>query len=77
MSYHLFSKKDTVARKIHRCVWCGETIAPGSTYRYEVSVYDGTFQNHHWHPECDDDAGSDGGDFEFIPHDNERPVMTA
>lgn len=81
MSYRLLRDSWPVARKAHRCIWCGQTISVGERYRNEYSVYDGAFQNHHWHSECDADAReyfSDGdGDDEFIPYSAERPVVTA
>lgn len=50
--YRLLDQSDPVARKAHRCIWCGERIDVGETYRREKSVYYGHMQNHAWHPEC-------------------------
>jgi hypothetical protein len=77
VSYTLLSESTPVARKAHRCIWCGERIAVGERYTHERSIYDGEFQNHHWHPECRADANADwlaGGDQEFTPYSAPRPV---
>lgn len=77
MSYTLLSESFPVARKQHRCIWCGEAILPGEKYRSERSVFEGDMQNHKWHLECDEAATaewSEGADAEFSPHDNERPA---
>ena len=76
MSFHLFSSDGRKARKQHRCIWCGQAISPGDTYVDERSVYDGSFQNHRWHPECKEYANEDmldGGDCEFLAWSNDRP----
>lgn len=76
--YTLLGETFPVARKRHRCIWCGESILPGEKYRRERSVYDGSMQDHKWHVECDaafvEDL-NDGGDQEFIPYSAERPVV--
>ena len=75
MGYTLLSEAFPVARKQHRCIWCGEHIEPGEKYRAERSVFDGSMQNHHWHLECDE-ASTDHfltNGPEFEPHENERP----
>jgi hypothetical protein len=74
--YQLFSLTDRKAAKAHRCIWCGEAIAVGERYQDERSVYDGEFQHHKWHPECQADAQEDwrqGGDAEFMPWSAPRP----
>ena len=76
MSYHQFSMKDTKARKLHRCIWCGELILKGATYKRESSVFDGGFQDHAWHPECLEAQSKyykENRQEEFDPHENERP----
>jgi hypothetical protein len=77
MSYALLSDTWPRARKQHRCIWCGEPIAVGETYRHERSVYDGAMQDHKWHRECDADfreSLDDGGDEEFLPYSAPRPA---
>lgn len=75
LSYHLFSESFPKARKIHRCIWCGETILVGQEYRRENSVYDGRFQDHAWHLECNEDAADyfASDEDEFLPYSAERP----
>lgn len=80
MSYTLLRESFLVARKPHRCIWCGEWIETGEKYRRERSVYDGSMQDHKWHLDCDKgfkvelDAGMDQ---KFIPYSNERPAPAA
>jgi hypothetical protein len=74
--YSLLSESFPVARKTHRCIWCGESIPSGEKYRHERSVYDGSMQDHKWHLECDADFAEglrNGDDQEFIPYNAERP----
>lgn len=63
--------KPVVARKDHRCVYCGETIAKGETYLFQSGYYDDWYTNR-MHPECFDDL-VECGDTEFTPHSNPRP----
>ena len=75
--YVLFSMVDRLARKAHRCIWCGQAIEAGSTYKDERSVGDGRIQRHRWHPECLADQGRlcrEWGEDEFTPWENERPA---
>ena len=77
MSYTLLSESHPVAAKEHQCIWCGQPIRVGETYRHERSIFQGEFQNHHWHPECDEvftDICTHGEE-EFTPYDNERPQV--
>ena len=76
MTYHLFSDTVRKAAKQHLCIWCGQAINKGDRHHDERSVYDGSFQNHRWHPECIEDARdcwAQGGDDEFIPYNADRP----
>lgn len=72
MSYTLLSRNTRTAQKQHRCIWCGEDILPGESYVDERSVFDGDFQKHRWHPECEDDFQA-GHDDTFTPYSAERP----
>ena len=77
MSYVLMSESTPKARKQHRCIWCGEAIEVGETYRHEISIFDGNWQNHKWHLECDKDAQEylkDNGP-EFEAYESPRPSM--
>lgn len=76
MSYSLIREKWLKARKQHRCIWCGEAIALGEHHRHEISIYEGHFQDHRWHPECDADAKIyfDSGEEAFEAHSAERPA---
>src|SRR5690348_8752902 len=77
MGYTLLSKTDPVARKDHRCIWCGQRIPKGEGYINERSIYDGDMQNHHWHPECWEASKEEFSrecEWEFSPYDNERPT---
>ena len=75
MGYDLLSMTEPTARKDHRCIWCGTKISKGTKYTAEQSVFDGEMQNHHWHPECLEDAkvSNADGEWEFMPYSAERP----
>lgn len=79
MTYTLLSESHPVARKAHKCIWCGQTIAVGEKHRHERSIFEGSFQDQRWHPECDaafsEAIRFEGGhELEFEPYGNERPV---
>lgn len=79
MSYQLLSESTPKARKQHRCIWCGQSIEAGTVYRHERSMYDGNFQNHHWHLECDAAFSAEVagyGEEAFDAMENERPKAT-
>lgn len=74
--YRQLDQSDPIARKPHRCIWCGEMIESGEKYRREKGVYEGEVQNQAWHMECVEDRYSamlDSYDNEFIPYSGERP----
>ena len=76
--YNLLSETRPIARKDHKCIWCGQKIAKGEQYIAERSTYDGEMQNHHWHSECLADCrtvNANEGTWEFSPYENERPQM--
>lgn len=76
MSYELISESRPKARKEYKCIWCGQNILKGETHYYEISKYEGGFQDHRWHTECFKfflerfDTYDDG---EYKPYLNERP----
>jgi hypothetical protein len=77
MTYHLFSKTLSTARKPHRCIWCCLPTLVGSKYIRERSVYDGGWQNHAWHEACWADAMdyyAETRDGEFVSG-NEMPFF--
>ena len=78
MSYLLLEESTPVARTPHRCTWCGQGIEPGSPYKNQRGTYEGRFQVDKFHLECNkaaaDECASEGGDWEFIPYENERPA---
>lgn len=75
MSYTLIRESFPVARKPHKCIWCGQGIPVGELHRHEVSRYD-ELQNFRWHLECDRDAAAwfGSGEEEFLPYSNDRPA---
>ncbi len=77
--WEIISSELRKARKPHKCIWCGQAVVAGSTYRYErVRGPDGMDFNH-WHLECDEahrEICRRYGDDEFVPYDNERPALT-
>lgn len=75
MSYQLIKETFPVARKQHRCIWCGEAILIGEKHRHEISKFD-ELQDHRWHVECQEASteyflAGDGP--EFSAYENERP----
>jgi hypothetical protein len=78
VSYTLLGRHERTARKQHRCIWCGEAIDTGSVYVDEASVFDGSWQAHKWHPECEDDARTCFQyDDTFAPYAQDRPKEVA
>lgn len=41
-----------VAKKPHKCIWCGETIEAKTQYVRWTGVFEGDFQSNAYHPEC-------------------------
>lgn len=77
MNYELIRESFPVARKPHRCIWCGEGIPVGLKHRHEISRYD-ELQDFRWHLECEADASVcfSSGDTEFTPYSAERPKVS-
>jgi hypothetical protein len=67
------------SRKDHTCYWCGELIAKGSPYARWAWVDDG-ISTTKVHPECEaawgEIAAEEGGYYEAMPYDNERPLVS-
>ena len=61
-----------VAKKGHRCTYCGEAIPVGEPYTRQTGVYDGSWYVSKLHDECFKDL-CDSGDDEYTPYSNERP----
>lgn len=64
------------ARKEHCCVWCGEGINQGETYKKQSGVFYGDFFSNKYHPECLSAMGEAmraDVDGEFTPYENPRP----
>lgn len=74
--YTLLSSTKPKARKQYNCIWCMEHILPGEVHVHENSVWDGNFQDHRFHIECDIAADKynelEGGYYEFAPGDFKR-----
>ena len=70
------STSKPVARKQHRCIWCGEPILSGTKYLFQRIRWEGSVHTQHWHFECEQaqqQEGRETGEWEFSPYDNERP----
>ena len=79
LTYQLIRESFPVARKQHRCIWCGEAILVGVKHWHEISKYD-VLQNHRWHQECREASCEyflNGDGPEFSPYENERPMKEA
>ncbi len=75
MSFEVISDTTPVARKQHRCVWCGEPILKGQKHFHQVGKMYGDIQANRWHFECFDAAKLEDIEDGFIPHENERPEL--
>lgn len=75
MGYSLIRESFPVARKQHRCIWCGQHILIGEKHRHEISRYD-ELQDFRWHLECNADAAERFaiGYTEFEAYSAERPT---
>lgn len=74
------SKTETLkAAKVHECCWCGQKIEPGETYRRYRWWNTGDAGTAKLHPECYEAmleaADEEGGWFEWMPGDGERPLV--
>ena len=74
MSYQEIRHYSLIARKPHRCIWCGEPIQKGDLHIRIKSKFDGDLQDHRFHGECVDPCHEhcDQSEGEFIPFDNKR-----
>lgn len=78
MTYQLLSKTEPVARKAYRCIWCNETIEPGSRHGYRAGKFYGDFQYDRWHLECmaaADRFFRETGEEDFMPGEFKRGTM--
>ncbi len=48
----MLTKKTSVARKSHKCIWCGEPIQAKETLIRAAGIFDNEFQTDVFHPEC-------------------------
>lgn len=74
--YTLIREAFPIARKQHRCIWCGEAISAGEKHRHEISKYETELQDFRWHLECESAASEyflAGEGPEFSAYENERP----
>lgn len=64
------------AKKKHVCDNCGEQILAGEIYNRWAS-FDDSVSTNKMHPECLKSLqdNSEGGFFEYIPYDGERPKL--
>jgi hypothetical protein len=66
------------ARKVHRCIWCGEPIEIGLVYASYTGMWQGDFQYWKMHREClevcaENDELEDG----FMSYEHERPIVSS
>ncbi len=68
--------KFLVARKAHRCEWCGQGIVVGENHAHFAGRWDNEWQNWRMHRECYTDA-HDNKELEegFMPYAHERPAV--
>ena len=70
-----------IARKIHRCMSCGEVVNVGEQYLRWRCYDNGDVGTVKMHPEClamhcAQAEGMGGGFWEFLPFENERPKLS-
>ena len=72
--FDVLTDKDTGACKAHKCIWCGEQIDRGTTYRRLIGKFDGDFQSTAWHLDCSDvsDEVLEYADDSFEPYTYQR-----
>ncbi len=72
------SNETVTARKQHGCSWCGQKIEAGQKYIRQALLFEGAMCANKFHLECDEActeaARHEGGCFEFMPGENERPL---
>jgi hypothetical protein len=75
VSWTQLSESTPLARKDHKCSWCGQPIPKGTRYAYSSGIFEGRMVVNKMHPECDAAAIEDFREWGegFTPYDNERP----
>lgn len=76
MICEVLSETNPVARRPHRCIWCGQAIPKGERHQHIILKYFGDLQNQRWHFECAkkaDQMRREDHEHEFDPYENERP----
>lgn len=73
MSDAILATEHPKARKAHRCIWCGGSIAAGETYTRQQLVWEGTPQSNKYHADCFDSIDWTDCDGGFTPYEGERP----
>jgi hypothetical protein len=67
-----------VARKEHRCTWCGQTILPGEKYLKRRGVCEGDASTVKHHLECEKAAEADWNEYGecYDMYSQERPSQS-
>ena len=80
LAFRGIADREVIARKPHRCGWCGYKMAKGDRARYRVYVLDRELTTDWMHPDCYDamnksarEAICDG----WMPGDFERGEIAA
>ena len=77
MCFEMSTETSPMARREHRCIWCGEPIRVGEKYSRQKGKFDGEWQDNPWHDEClEFSRDTNPGCFDFTPYDGERPIIT-
>jgi hypothetical protein len=77
MSWTFLSESTPVARKDHKCSWCGQPITKATRYIYSSGIWEERVVVNKTHPECDEAAAEDYRMYGegFMPYENERPSI--
>lgn len=75
MSCETIAETWQVAKKEHRCSWCGQQIPIGERYLRSRVVFEGDPQTNKLHSECADAAADDYREWGegYMPFEQERP----
>lgn len=78
MSVSTLSRKRSIDRKPHRCIWCDHPVLPGSRYERQHIIIDGDFQSNAWHEAClvgFDEFWKETREEEFTPGEQDMPFF--
>ena len=76
MSDHHATPTHPVARKEHRCIYCGGPILVGEQYTQQTGFYESCPYRNRYHAECYESCADECnyyGEWEFLPYNADYP----